>query len=650
MSSVLKRKQRVVSSCIPCYNRKQRCNRLYPCNHCTQRRRVEECTYVSHPQPSSPVQERVQVGVGAQEPQSGDQHLETRRWQNSDSSNQDAEGQTSVTDAFGYSEHSSSNILSILRQHGADEMDTRRNTTLCAKTVEAARQELSRMPARPILDHLIQHFIRDVNWIHQLVHSASFLAGYNRWWTVNPVNQLADIEFAVLILRIGAYSSQFLPSPAYTADEIRGRSLSDIRHHCTEGAEALEKICVQIDGTSSLVRVQHTSFAALCQQCAGDMRSFLPTLGRAISMVQLLSNHTEPYNTSEDSNFFMAELKRRVSCSLYVVDKLEVAVEMQGRKVPGPYMGQLLQAKLAQFWGRGRPKMNGSEEYDPAVLEQKYETFVTGFLGTLPASFALKPSTELDGLVPNLVRQRLLLHIAVYNYICNIFKPLLQLETAYKRSLPRYKRAIVRTQKQRLTRTALGMLETVKALYMLLGSTHTRLHSITFYTFEATVLLSCVCSASDDDLGAEVEEGGLDGFNCSDFSFCHPVDPLSAEEVDISQARCSEAISEAHKRLEILSDCNAMAEVGARAIRKHLGRVLERAISEDAMLPTPASSSSSSSQLHFPSRVETQSLAASASSTSAETVLDDVFQVPFVSADWETNSDAWTSIVGSYGV
>ena len=47
------KRKREVSSCLPCYTRKQKCDRQYPCNRCTKRRRPELCAYTSSSSSSS---------------------------------------------------------------------------------------------------------------------------------------------------------------------------------------------------------------------------------------------------------------------------------------------------------------------------------------------------------------------------------------------------------------------------------------------------------------------------------------------------------------------------------------------------------------------------------------------------------------------
>ncbi len=66
----------------------------------------------------------------------------------------------------------------------------------------------------------------------QLVHLPWFLAKYQRWRMVERVRLVTEVDIAILILRICSYASQFLPSPGYTLDKIRGVFLGDVRNTC----------------------------------------------------------------------------------------------------------------------------------------------------------------------------------------------------------------------------------------------------------------------------------------------------------------------------------------------------------------------------------------------------------------------------------
>ena len=91
----------------------------------------------------------------------------------------------------------------------------------------------------------------------QLLHPPSFLTQYQQWWDKIDLSLVAEVEFAVLILRVCSYASEFLPSPSHTVDSIRGMSLADIRTTCEDISKDLAAICIGVDARGSLLRVQH---------------------------------------------------------------------------------------------------------------------------------------------------------------------------------------------------------------------------------------------------------------------------------------------------------------------------------------------------------------------------------------------------------
>src|SRR5688572_8990805 len=108
----------------------------------------------------------------------------------------------------------------------------------------------------------------------QVIHGPAFLNRYQKWWIRNDPLSVADVEFAVLILRICVYAAQFLPSPTNSIDTIRGRSLCDIRKTCSDIGDSLASACFILDPKGSLVRVQHILYAALKASCEGRTDQF----------------------------------------------------------------------------------------------------------------------------------------------------------------------------------------------------------------------------------------------------------------------------------------------------------------------------------------------------------------------------------------
>lgn len=100
------------------------CNRLYPCNHCTRRRRPEECVYHSPPVPQTPIDlpavitNRIQtsyqagnarVHVGTEDASAFPSELELK------SDGLLYEQRSALLESFGYSEDSNSNTMALLK-------------------------------------------------------------------------------------------------------------------------------------------------------------------------------------------------------------------------------------------------------------------------------------------------------------------------------------------------------------------------------------------------------------------------------------------------------------------------------------------------------------------------------------------------------
>jgi len=185
------------------------------------------------------------------------------------------------------------------------------------------------LPKRRIVDCLVQHFLKEVNWIYELVHSSNLLTRYESWWTALAVNQIEEVEFCVLLLRICAYSAQFLPSRAYTADTICGVSITSIREHCSRVASGLSRVYESTGGPRSLTGVQHLSFAACYLMNEGRMKEAWYVIGDAIRLAQDLGMHLEvtAAATATQSHFNDLEKEMRIKGSLRSALPIILSVE-----------------------------------------------------------------------------------------------------------------------------------------------------------------------------------------------------------------------------------------------------------------------------------------------------------------------------------
>lgn len=157
--------------------------------------------------------------------------------------------------------------------------------------------------------------------IDQVLYPPWFLRQYQRWWNLDQLSSVADLEFTILFLRVCHYASQFLPSPTYTIDSIKGVALADIRKSCEETINALAPICIRLDPRSSLIRVLHTAFAGLGSMCMGRMNAFWEDLSYATRVAQHIGLHSDTVTWSSSADELDKEMRRRTFCNLYVWDR-----------------------------------------------------------------------------------------------------------------------------------------------------------------------------------------------------------------------------------------------------------------------------------------------------------------------------------------
>ncbi|KAI1085946.1 hypothetical protein F5B19DRAFT_480936 [Rostrohypoxylon terebratum] len=607
-------RKRVISSCIPCYTRKQKCNRECPCNHCSRRQCPEDCAYypttanrTSSPGVTDIPESKRRKGRGAENRDEWSAYIEpvlTGIVGPSAGAVAETWSDSTLAEAFGYLEDSDSNTLALIRKLGSgrDEGSSGNFVTLTPETVDEVHRHIDNMPDRPILDFLVQYFASEVNWMVQLIDVPWFLEKYQAWWTVDRVRSASEVEFATLILRVCSYALQFLPSPGYTLDKIRGVLLSDVRNMCDETANNLEAIGTAADCRGSLVRVQHLAFFGLQCQIEGKTTALWEVLSRAIRVARSLGMYNETvrsHRNAGNANRIDQEMERRIFYNLYIWDSalsrhldrsplipgclppenrphLHLLESKYGAgedcidssvDTPDPFAERLLQVRLADFWRNVGPT-NGAE-YDIVAAEERYDKFCREYLSQIPSSFALvNPDEALDKRFPKLRLQRKLLHIGIYDSLCWNFRPLLLQQPL---PLPTYKRVLLDSQKKALAIAALHALNAVSQLHSLLGGCHTRLAGIIFSTFEAAVLL--VCLIMDPTFPRD------DPDQHSPPSTATKTDPLQAATRNISRQECLQAVQGALERLQMLAEVSSMADVGAKTLVSILNKTSKPSIS-----------------------------------------------------------------------
>ncbi|KAL6854832.1 hypothetical protein ACO1O0_005959 [Amphichorda felina] len=433
----------------------------------------------------------------------------------------------------------------------------------------------------------------------QLVHAPWFRAKYQAWCAVEWVKLVPEVDFAVLLLRICSYSLQFLPSPSYPLDKIRGVSLADIRSSCDETADNLEAISTAADSRGSLIRVQQLAFCGLKHQVEGRIDAFSEVLGRVIRVAQSVGIHSDVARSRKGMDKTDQEMERRTYCNLYIWDsllsrQLDCVPFLHGRlptgswpqlhlldngrgcgvaaenihadrdvDVPDPFAERLLQAHLADFWRSVAPAQDA--EYEVIAAEERYDKFCREYLSQLPPVFALvDPDETWDKWFPKLALQRQQLHIAIYDSLCWNFRPLL---LRRPNPLPSYKAVVLNSQIKSLSVAALQSLVGVTQLHALLGGFHTPVAAILSSTFESAVVLLYLltdpsfpkpCAGQPPPTSAEPK-----------------TDPLHVCASKISRLACLQAAQGALKRLRMLAEGSSMADLGATILGQLLSKIPE---------------------------------------------------------------------------
>ncbi|KAL5044236.1 hypothetical protein BDW71DRAFT_186282 [Aspergillus fruticulosus] len=597
------RNKRRVTTCGPCQTRKQKCNRQYPCNHCTKRRRADECVYKFRPMGASRSKDEVQ-------PRSSDkaraiiERMDVQEIGPAPMAQCEAGGpqnqHSAVAKSFGYFEGSGSNTMALLKNWDLDGGANVSNDE-SQRVLEKVKRDLERMPRREIIDFLVQYFVAELNWMKQLVHVPSFLGHYQEWWNKYKTPTVIEAELAVLILRICSYATQFLPSPSHSNHEIDGIQLLDIRNTCNVVGDSLSEACLILDWKGSLVRVQHILFAALSSSCEGRTDKFWEGISSACRAAQKAGVHTATTDPGSDGvQEFEKEMQRRTFCNLYLLDShlsrqldrvpflpdnLVADLLPQGRFHPASgadnshqqkhehdlFTERLLQVHLGRFWRKYPRKQDIL--YDPTEAEQRYEQFCAEYLPLLPPCFSTTASLgsasrgplHSSSTIPHkvLIMQRHLLHISIFDSIAYNFRPLLLLTTPQITQLPLYKRVLLQSQKQRLAHAALEELAAVESLHSLFGGGHTRFAAIIFNSFESAVLLLTLVAQVDFPFAQAGEIGS--GNERSTI--------LGRRVAKLTRSRVIYAVEKAHNRLQMLSGANDMAASGAAVVSRLLERV-----------------------------------------------------------------------------
>ncbi|POS70250.1 hypothetical protein DHEL01_v211355 [Diaporthe helianthi] len=506
--------------------RKRSCNREYPCNHCTRRRRPHECSY----QLLRGNDTLDTLGIArVTGPQS---EMPTNR-----------EEVRLFASIFGYFEGSESNTLALVARFESQEDEDKalQSPVVPEGSVPELQKILKQMPERPILDFLIHHFVSNVNWMAQLS------LGNIR----TACDNLAD-ELATVCIRVDRRGSLM---------RVQHILCNGLALECTGRVAAFwESLGVAVRVAQQVGLHKEPSSCGLTQHMDEIEKEMCRrTLCNLYIWDSLLARRLDRLPFLPDSLGGVVMPKMRLVSHANDTEALDYFTE------------RTLQVRLACFWRSVH--VTQEESYDELITERRYARFCGEFLALLPPAFALESVQQGHGDLLMLPLQRTLLHLTIFDFLCALFKPILVRNPGYLQSMAKHRQILILSQLRALGVAAFKCLECCFQLHTMMGGSHTRYAGIIFPMFEAAVVL--VSLSADPDFLAD--EGD---YESPVLMSAH--DLLGPGMGAISCKSCIQKAQTALTSLQMLADVSTMADSGART----LSRLLSKAVTtEDETTP-----------------------------------------------------------------
>ncbi|KAL7930244.1 N-terminal binuclear Zn cluster-containing/DNA binding domain-containing protein [Trichoderma chlorosporum] len=413
------RRGRTVTACLECRKMKK-CDRQWPCNHCTSRKMTHNCQFSQ-----APATERHR--------RTNDAHMsavkETPPTTSSLSVSRSQGDAPQVTDSasamhmLGYMHGENDAVFGSIRRNAEF---TSSSDALSSPILEAARI----VPPRPYTDILVKNFFDSVNYHYGILYQPSFMAVYVDWWLhrreAQSFRNTSTIALTCLILRICANSTQYLsPQTSSKLELDLGDSVQNLSKSYHDAAQNISN-CLS-PGSGGLVHAQQLFLSATWHKGEADVVRSWHELGAAVRQAQEIGVHMDL--RSDQMSEFDLEIRRRLWCALYTWDRYMTAIfnrplmiQSDGPvtlpnpaldqpsinpNIPSYIVSKILENKLA------RQLMEGGR-VNEANLQSKIAS-VESWMSSLPPAFrVVNPDRQWDDDYPHIPFQRLQLHCAGY--------------------------------------------------------------------------------------------------------------------------------------------------------------------------------------------------------------------------------------------
>lgn len=298
------------SSCTECRRRKQRCNRIWPCNHCTKRNIGHLCHFLPVRQKAAQATIKKRLcDESSPRGEGSSQDLVLKSWDGVD------EAAPCSLETWGYTKglrHFNLSELNLHRESQNDDAGTH------AATDNALQTALRALPNRSLTDDLVKHYLQDGNMQYYSIHPPSFMRAYENFWSARTqsINQPFP-AFTCLLLQICSNASQRLHTP------LKQRLEYDLTENHVQTSKRLFDAAEGLSramppGVGSVEKVLRMLLAAAWLKSEGRIVDGWHALSVAVREAQECGLDRD--DTSGSTDRMEVEIRRRAWCFIVVWD------------------------------------------------------------------------------------------------------------------------------------------------------------------------------------------------------------------------------------------------------------------------------------------------------------------------------------------
>ncbi|KAK3397466.1 fungal-specific transcription factor domain-containing protein [Sordaria brevicollis] len=487
-------------SCLECRRRKQKCNRQFPCNHCSKRGVAHLCRFVAKKANKSDTasdegSSNASKKRSLESPE--ESYFDENGHQNGESDEAD---EVDALNALGYMPHTHHVLLGKSNKGGVDSEDEPVQSKELQDAIES-------MPAKPYIDCLVDNWLNGANHHYYALYRPQFKTQYDGWWAT-PVNKRTP-ELTSLILRVCACSALYILNPG-VQQRLERELGTDAVSLATTLHTTAEKLSKTIpSGKGGLAHVQQLFLTAFWYKSAEKWTEAWHALGTAIHAAYEIGLHQD--SLSDGMSEFDREMRRRLWGILYMWDfalgsmlsrpllvnhadctfvepTLALDRDPENPDKPSPFLHMNLHAslclKMAAEFKPPSPDNSVPPEVSKALMSKALRDVVQKWLDELPRAYALKnPDTQWDAENDWIIFQRRYLHLI--GHMC-LFDPLKQYVT---RNSAEPMSDLELELRESGVVAALGLMEVSRTFFDHLSSAGAKFHYAVFCIFDTTTVL-----------------------------------------------------------------------------------------------------------------------------------------------------------------